>query len=155
VKRVVLLSLFGFGALAVALQLNRELDRAVDAEPAWFALRVQNASEANVQILGLAVAPGTVSRGPEHAVQATWPSLSAASDGSEAAWIAGRYRIDGTNSIVELTLQRLGSASPETHRINIEARAGGMCSVVIAIGSDGIRADTCRDWTPTYGGAPH
>jgi hypothetical protein len=155
VKRIVLLALCGFGALALAFLFNTELDRAVDAEPAWFALRVQNASQENVQILGLAFAPGTASRGPDHAVQSIWPSLSAASDGSEAAWIAGRYRIEGTHSIVELTLQRLGSAAPEAHRINIEAHAGGMCSVVIAIVSDGIRADTCRDWTPTYGGAPH
>jgi hypothetical protein len=157
--RTALLSLVGFGALAAAIHVNRELERAVHDEPAWVLLRVQNLSEDSVRLEELtitAAATNEAIHGPaERRGLPILPSPRIAPRQSDTAWIAGAFRLDRSTTVATLTVERAGAATTETHRIDIEARLGGVCSLTIAVVPDGVRGDACRDWTPTYRGAPH
>lgn len=140
----------GMGVLLAALLVDRQLDRAVEAEPPWLIVRVENRLEVGVQLLDLAVSHGAL-----QGAKPAWPLLLASSAPPGHVWVTGRYHLDRTRTTLELQLWRLGAAAPETHALPIEARVGGVCHLVVEVLPEGVRSDACSYWTPTYRGWSH
>lgn len=143
------IGIFGTGAMVI----DRALDRAVDEEPAWVALSIENTSVAAIQIL--AIAQGGERREPEGGANWLVAPQDVARDRPATTWNGGRHRLGGPTSVLHLTFQRSGAPKPETFAFDVAARIGGSCSVVITIGPADVVASACRDWTPTYRGTPH
>lgn len=148
--RVATLLAAGIGALVAALFFDRQLDQAVEREPPWVTVRIENKLEVSVRLLNLVVSHGDL-QGPEPA----WPLFLASAPPSGPVPVAGRYRLDRTQTTVELRLWRLGAAAPDVHALPIEAREGGVCHLVVELLPEGVRGSECSDWTPTYRGWPH
>jgi hypothetical protein len=144
-------SLLAAAALCIALVaivLDRQLDEAVEAEPAWLVVRIENGSDNAVSVVGL-----TVTHASPQGAEPGWPRVIDASP--SPGFATARHRLEGKRAEVELRLQRAGASALERHTVTVEARQGGICSVTIDIVRDGMRSDACSDWTPTYGGHPH